>query len=35
MLRNDILKDIRLYKLVASVAMKPKIVPLSVRVRAQ
>jgi hypothetical protein len=35
MVRNDILKDIRFYKLITSVAMKPKIVPISVRTRAQ
>jgi hypothetical protein len=35
MVRNDISKDIRFYKLVTSVAMKPKIVPISVRARAQ
>ena len=35
MIKNDILKDIRFYKLVTSVAMRPRIVPISVRTRAQ
>jgi hypothetical protein len=35
MVRNDTLKDIRFYKIITSVAMKPKIVPISVRIRAQ
>lgn len=35
MIKNDLLKDIRFYKLVTSVAMRPRIVPISVRTRAQ
>jgi hypothetical protein len=35
MIKNDVLKDVRFYKLTTSVAMKPKIIPLSIRTKAQ
>ena len=34
MVKNDVLKDVRFYKISASVAMKPKIIPMSIRTRA-
>ena len=35
MLKNDVLKDVRYYKLVTSVAMKPRIIPMMIRCRAR
>ena len=35
LVKNDQLKDIRYYKLVTSVAMKPKIVDIEVKVKAR
>lgn len=35
MVRNEAARDVRIYKLMTSVAMKPKIVDLEVRARAR
>ena len=35
MLKNELAKDIRFYKLVTSVAMKPKIIDINVKAKAR
>jgi len=35
MFKNDLAKDVRYYRLIASVAMKPKIIPLQLRIKAR
>jgi hypothetical protein len=35
MVRNDLMKDIRYYKLITCVAMKPKLVSIEVKIKAR